>query len=43
MEELLIIVEAFGHVNFGKNIYDPKGIVGNVYINGKVVSGNFIH
>ncbi|KAL4497831.1 hypothetical protein ABPG72_000586 [Tetrahymena utriculariae] len=40
---ITVIVEAFGHVNFGKNIYDPKGIFANITINKNQVSSSFSH
>jgi beta-galactosidase len=37
------VVEAYGHVNYGWDLYDPKGIIGNVYINNNVFNGNVDH
>ncbi len=34
---LEILVEAMGHINYGKNIIDRKGIVGNVSLNGNLL------
>lgn len=35
--KLEILVEAMGRINFGRNVKDLKGIVGNVTLNGEVV------
>jgi beta-galactosidase len=37
MNTLEILVENMGRVNYGKNLKDPKGMVGNLWINNKFV------
>lgn len=40
--EVAVLVEAMGRVNFGPHIFDPKGIIGKVKLNGKEVQ-NWVH
>ncbi|GLJ05609.1 hypothetical protein SUGI_0021100 [Cryptomeria japonica] len=41
--QLLILVENMGHVNYGQFMYDPKGLLSPVFLDGSPVSGWSIH